>query len=90
MDNTTIIKRNPDIISADMKGETVMMSIKTGKYHAVNPVGARIWELLASPSSVEQIIDNLLEEFDVEREVCQKEVIQFLENSQNENLILID
>ena len=87
---TTRVKRNPDMIAADMKGETVMMSISTGKYHSVNSVGSRIWELLASPSDANQLIESLVSEYDVSKEVCTKEVIEFIETMLKSEVLLLD
>jgi len=87
---TTSVKRNPDMIAADMKGETVMMSISTGKYHSVNSVGSRIWELLETPSSANQLVETLLSEYEITKEVCTKEVSEFLDTMLKAEVLLLD
>ena len=42
----SIIKRNPEMVSSDMDGETVMMSMENGEYYGLDPIGSRIWELI--------------------------------------------
>jgi hypothetical protein len=56
----------------------MMLNVRKGKYHSVNPVGARIWELLETPTSEAALVDRLTEEFEVTREVCGAEVHEFL------------
>ena len=89
MNLDTIIKRNPDIISADMKGETVMMSISTGKYHSINAIGASIWELISKPLKVSDLIDSLLEEYEVDRATCEAQVLDFLKDALEVEVVLI-
>ena len=83
----TKFERNNDIISSEMGGETVMMSIENGKYFSVNPVGSRIWELLHSPQTVAQLVDTLLDEYEIDRATCEKEVINFLTHMESENVV---
>ncbi|CAM4281005.1 lasso peptide biosynthesis PqqD family chaperone [Paenibacillus tarimensis] len=73
----------------DMDGEKVMMSIANGKYYSLGEVGSRIWELAATPVSMEDIISTLLEEYEVDPAACRTEVAAFLEQLRREGLIQI-
>lgn len=75
--NSTIT-RNEDVLSGLVDDEAVIMSIESGNYHLINETGRRIWELLETPKTVAQLCDILAEEFAVEQETCQTEVLQFL------------
>ena len=66
----TIVTQTKELVSSDLDGETVLMSIETGKYYNMDPIGSRIWELIKDPMSVSQLIDILLGEFKVDREQC--------------------
>lgn len=74
-------ERNPNIIDGELDDNQVMMHIEKGKYFGLNPVGKRIWELIAEPKSFSEIIGQLLLEFDVTEEQCAKEVKAFLEKA---------
>ncbi|PZD97717.1 lasso peptide biosynthesis PqqD family chaperone [Paenibacillus sambharensis] len=71
----------------DMDGEKVMMSITNGKYYSLGEVGSRIWELAASPVSMEDIVSALLQEYEVDPAACRTEVAMFLEQLRREGLI---
>ncbi len=86
----SIIRRKNEIISGDVDGETVMMSIEGGNYHSLNETGSRIWELLESPSTVGRIIDALKDEYDTEPEVITREAYRFLEHLLERDVIQID
>ncbi len=71
-------RRKQDLIAADMDGETVMMDIMTGKYYNLGRTGGAIWNLIAEPKTLSEIVDELTKKFDVERSVCEKQTKAFL------------
>jgi len=79
-----------DVVAAEMDGETVMMRIKSGMYYGLDNVGSRIWELIETPRQVSQVIDRLMEEYDVERAKCQANTLDLLNQLYEEGLIKID
>lgn len=70
-----------------MGGQTVMMSIERGKYFALEASGQRIWEMMAEPVQVSDIVDRLTAEYDVPRERCEAEVLQFLGDLKQNGLL---
>ena len=83
----TVISQIEEIVDSDIDGETVMMSIENGEYYGLDDIGSRIWELIECPVKVSDLIDTLLERFDVDRETCEIDVLKFL-NELNEDRIL--
>jgi len=83
----TVISQIEEIVDSDIDGETVMMSIENGEYYGLDDIGSRIWELIEHPVKVSDLIDTLLERFDVDRETCEIDVLKFL-NELNEDRIL--
>ncbi len=73
------ISRHGDWISAKVGDEIVMMSAEQGKYIGLNDVGARVWELIETPHSIDGVVAALIEEFDVTPELCRAEVESFVE-----------
>jgi hypothetical protein len=74
----TILRRDPEILYEQVGSNGVMFNLNAGLYHSLNDVGARIWELLETPQTAAQIRDRLLEEFDVDEQVCQTAVMDFV------------
>ena len=70
--------RDPDLVAADMDGDLVMMSIDNGEYYGVGGVGPRVWELLESPRTVEQISAAIVDEFEVEADTCREDILGFI------------
>ncbi|MBN1187693.1 MAG: lasso peptide biosynthesis PqqD family chaperone [Bacteroidales bacterium] len=85
----SIIKRNPEMISSDMDGETVMMSMENGEYYGLDPIGSRIWAIIENETKIEDLIIQLLDEFEVEREQCEEETLSFINDLSGKNLLII-
>jgi hypothetical protein len=84
----TTLSRNEDILHAAVNAdELVMLSMSSNCYYGVNSVGARIWELLETPTTVGQICTRLCEEFEVDRRECQSAVLKFVNELVGHGLI---
>jgi hypothetical protein len=59
-------------------GEMVILSLQQGVYYGLDPVGARIWELLQQPRTVGEVREILLNEYEVEPERCAQELSALL------------
>jgi hypothetical protein len=86
----TVAKRIGDIVTAEIEGKTVFMSIEAGNYYALDEVGARIWEIIENQTTVGQIIDILGSEFEVSPEVCENDTKLFLQQLLDEKLIKVE
>ena len=87
INKNSVICINKDIDATEFNDEKVMMNMDKGKYYALNEVGSRIWDLINKDTEVSEIIKALLEEYDVSEEECTKEVISYLEDLYNAELI---
>lgn len=58
--------------------ELVMMNADSRHYIALSEIGARIWELIATPQPIDAICDRLRREFNVARDTCRAEVQTFV------------
>jgi len=85
----SVISKNPQIISSKMDNEVVMMSVEKGNYYGLNRVGSEIWEKLTEPITVAGLCDKLMQEYDVEKEQCEREVMAYLEKLVTEGVILV-
>jgi hypothetical protein len=84
------IERAGDWLTTRIHRELLMMSASQGVYLALTEVGARVWELLETESSLDQICQALQREFDVASDVCRAEVRLFVEQMADRGLVVID
>jgi Coenzyme PQQ synthesis protein D (PqqD) len=77
--DTDLIERDPGMVHAAVDGEAVMMSIAQGSYFGLNSVGADIWALLETPTSIDEIQRHLLAEYEVDESECRREIVRFVD-----------
>ncbi len=85
----SIIVKNTEILNTQLDDEYVLMSIEKSNYYGIDSIGSRIWQLLENEISVKEICEKLTSEYDVEFDNCVKDVISFLDELNNENIITV-
>ena len=83
----SVIVAVKDQVSCNLAGEAAILNIKSGVYYGLDPVGARIWSLLQDPRTVDDIRSTIVDEYDVEPERCERDLIDLLEKLLAEGLI---
>jgi hypothetical protein len=72
--------RRPELRAVEMDGELVMMGQEQGEYYGLRDVAASIWEHLAEPRTVEELVELVCEEWSVTPEVCRPDILAFLDD----------
>ena len=86
--NRTVVVAK-DVVSCDLVEEAALLNLKDGVYYGLNPVGARIWNLIQEPREVGEILEILLDEYDVERDTCQNDLIELLGQLIDKELVTV-
>jgi hypothetical protein len=82
-----VVVRRAEPLTAAVDDELVMLDPRSSQYFALDPVGHRVWELLAEPRSVASLCSTLEGEFEVAPEDCRADVLAFLEQLQKAELL---
>jgi hypothetical protein len=83
----SIVTLAKDQVSAELAGELVILDVNAGIYYSLESVGARIWLLIQEPRRVQDIRDSLLEEFDVDPQRCERDLLAFLRGLADKGLL---
>lgn len=67
------------VVSTELDGSVVMMDVEEGRYYELNPVGARVWNLVESRPRVGGVYQVLATEYEVPPERCRDEVRGFMD-----------
>lgn len=86
----TKVKQVGNIDIADLDGEKVMMDMEKGKYLMLNEVATRIWDIVEEVKSIDEIINILLEEYEIEKKTCEEQVVTFIQQLVDSNLLSIE
>ena len=79
-----------DIVYRDLDGSIVTLSLTTGEYVELDPVGTRIWQLIEQDGRRSSVKRGLLDSFDLDDETCDEELESFLSLLKSKKLITID
>lgn len=77
------------VMARTVGDETVILDLASGTYFGLDPVGARIWELLGEGRTLGQVCDQMLEEYAVSREELERDTLRLTQELLDQGLILI-
>jgi Coenzyme PQQ synthesis protein D (PqqD) len=75
--------------SANVEDEAVILDLQAGVYYGLNPVGVRVWELVQEPRTVAEVCDAIVSEYDVERDRCERDVVEVLRMMAESGLVRV-
>jgi hypothetical protein len=78
---------NGGLVEAEVDGEVVALSIEHGTCYGLNRVGSRIWKLIEKPIRISELCAALRADYSVEPDVCEREVLDLLEQLRAEGMI---
>lgn len=73
------IRAAPGQVSTELDGETVILDVEDGTYFGVEAVGAWIWDRIQDPVRADELLEALLDAYDVGRDRGRRDLEAFLE-----------
>ena len=80
----------PEQVMARQVGEeTVILDLASGTYFGLDPVGARIWQLMTEGKTLAEVCAIMLAEYGVTREDLERDVLRLAEELRAKQLISV-
>ncbi len=70
----TSISNNPSLLTQDMDGEVVILEVESGRYFSMDPVGSRIWNLLAELGDTDRVVEQMSSEYAVDKATLRRDI----------------
>lgn len=83
------IRRRDDPLTSHLGDDLVIFSARNGRYYGTEEVGTFIWSFLEGGASVMDVCEALQQAFDVDGPTCERDVMTFLEQLEQEGLITV-
>lgn len=83
-----ILKRNNDFVFKKVKNEAVLLNAKTGDYFGLNEVGTDFYMLVDGKISMEEIIKKIMDDYDVDKEILQKDIDELADKMLEKGILL--
>lgn len=75
------------VVAAELDRETVLLDIESGIYFGLDEVGTEIWRLIEAGRDEQEILDELVDAFEVEPDVLRGDVRRFVDRLLEKRLI---
>lgn len=83
----TVVVASKEQASCRLADEVAIVQLKAGVYYGLDPIGARIWELIATPRHVRDVRDALLREYEVDAARCEADLVALLRTMAEAGLV---
>jgi hypothetical protein len=74
----SVVRVSDSQVSALLGDEVVILELNTGQYYGLEGIGPAVWKLVQSPVAVRDVRDEILRLYDVEAEVCERDLLALL------------
>lgn len=79
--------RNNNIIWREVKGEAVLLNPQEGRYFGLTKVACSFWDKVDGERTTGEIIDLLLKEYEVEKDVLTKDINELIDSLESGKLL---
>jgi hypothetical protein len=90
MNESCKIKLIKNLEVTELDGEKVMIDFSSGKYFLLKGAANEIWDYIQSPITISDIIQRLMNTYDVAEETCRESTFSFLSQLKNYGFISVD
>jgi Coenzyme PQQ synthesis protein D (PqqD) len=87
IERSATLRRTDEHVSAPLEDALVMMDMEAGKYYVLDQVATVVWDRLAEPTPVSELVADLCGRFDVTPERCEADVLPFLTQLREKGLV---
>jgi Coenzyme PQQ synthesis protein D (PqqD) len=87
---TDKISISPEVIARKLGNEIVLLDLASGTYFGLDPIGARLWQLLDAGKSLATVCDVMVDEYQVSREVLERDALDLAHELAENNLIRVE
>jgi Coenzyme PQQ synthesis protein D (PqqD) len=81
------VKIPAQVLARQVGEETVILDLVGGGYFGLNPVGARIWQLMAEGKTLAEVCETILATYEVSREQIERDVLALAQDLNAKQLI---
>ena len=90
MNDLTVLQHHPKAVSAEVGGEIIFLHEGEGVYFSLDGVGASLWKALETPRTFGDLIQALLNEYEVEEAVLREDLSALVMELTGKGLLGLD
>ena len=78
---------SPECVSCAVEDGSAILDLKSNTYFSLDPVGARIWDRMAAPASLEDLTTAIAAEYGIAPGECRRDIADLLDDMLKHGLI---
>ena len=86
---TATVTPRQAVMFQQLQEEAVLLNLDSGLYFGLDPIGTRIWNLLAQGQSLPQIVSTIMAEYEVDIEQCTSDLLKLLGDLEAQGLVAV-
>lgn len=90
LSESTVISISKDNVYCNIEDEIIMLGLEDEVYYGLNSVGAFVWEQIKNPKTFAEILNAVLNEYDIEREECERDLRELITELFNKGLVEVE
>ena len=87
MSLSDIVTIPSQVMARQVGNESVILDLASGTYYGLDPVGARIWQLMTQGQTLAQVCETMLAEYEVTREDIERDVLALVQTLADKQLV---
>ena len=85
-----LLVRTQEMLSTELDQEVVLMDINAGAYFGLAGTARSVWEKLATPTTFSELLESLVDEYEIAPEVCAVDLQNFLGELEKNGLVSVE
>lgn len=82
-------KVHPDVVDCELGGDRALLHLGYNTYFTVNQTASTLWVALAEPKSLSELVDVVTDKFDVEPDLCRRDIQALLDQMKAAEIVEI-
>ncbi len=70
--------------------EVIVVDLENSTFHSLNSLASFIWQHLDGKSTIKEIIENICQDFEVDKTTAQEDCLNFIQELIDKKLILLE
>lgn len=85
-----VVEATKENVYCELDGESVILNMADGVYYGLNQVGHRIWEIIQTPTTIDDIVATLLDEYEIGADQCRTDVEDLIADLLEKGLVAVN
>lgn len=81
------VRVSEQVVVRRVGDDTVLLNLKSRTYFGLNPVGGRIWELIAEKGTLQAVLEKMADEYEATPEELQQDILRLVEELRENGLV---